>query len=173
MFQALHCTLHIGDASALHSGLGPECERWPRIVFATATSWRWWRWCCTLSRYVAYVEIYALFWGDQRDPKYACGGPNSILRTGVAVAVVLYFIPSSTSTRCGAGGSGGRAALLGSCALASCRLDSPADVRCRGTLPQGANNGRFMADIIPRCSLCSTIPDLRPVPLWGSSSVQK
>ena len=89
------------------------------------------------------------------------------------VAVVLYFIPSSTSTRCGAGGSGGRAALLGSCALASCRLDSPADVRCRGTLPQGANNGRFMADIIPRCSLCSTIPDLRPVPLWGSCSVQK
>ena len=90
----------------------------------------------------------------------------------VAVAVVLYFIPSSTSTRCGAGGSGGRAALLGSCAVASCPLDEVADVRCRGTLPQGANNGRFMADIIPR-ALCSTIPDLRPVPLWGPSSVQK
>ena len=143
MFQALHSTLHSGDASALHSGLGPECERWPRIVFATATSWRWWRWCwrwcCTLSRYVAYVEIYALFGGDQTDPKYACGGQNSILRTGVAVAVVLYFIPSSTSTRCGAGASGGRAALLGSCALASCRLDSPA---ARRTLSRNAAPGR-------------------------------
>ena len=73
------------------------------------------------------------FGGDQTDPKYACGGPNSILRTGVAV--VLYFIPSSTSTRCGAGGSGGRAALLGSCALASCLLDSPA---ARRTLSRNA-----------------------------------
>ena len=31
---------------------------------------------------VAYVEIYALFGGDQTDPKPACGGPNSFLRTG-------------------------------------------------------------------------------------------
>ena len=33
--------------------------------------------------FVAYVQIYVLFWGDQTDPKSACGGPNSILRTGI------------------------------------------------------------------------------------------
>ena len=32
---------------------------------------------------VAYVEIfYVAFGGDQTDPKSACGGPSSILRTG-------------------------------------------------------------------------------------------
>ena len=45
------CIAH-RDTSALHSGLGPECElgaAWPRIVFANpSSSWR--RWCCTLSR---------------------------------------------------------------------------------------------------------------------------
>ena len=33
--------------------------------------------------FLAYVEIYALFGGAQTDPKSACGGPNSILRTGI------------------------------------------------------------------------------------------
>ena len=35
-----------------------------------------------LLSFVAYVKIYALFGGDQTDQKSACGGPNSIVRTG-------------------------------------------------------------------------------------------
>ena len=31
---------------------------------------------------VAHVEIYALFGGDETDPKPACGGPNPFLGTG-------------------------------------------------------------------------------------------
>ena len=72
-----------------------------------------------------------------------------------------------------AAGAGGRHFWAAVLWLVAAWTHPRPDVRCRGTLPQGANNGRFMADIIPRCSLCSTIPDLRPVPLWGSSSVQK
>ena len=130
---ALH-SIHCGDASALHSGLGPECERWPRIVFATtATSWRWrwrWRWCCTLSR-----------------PRLAPGAVRAAVAGGRHFwAAVLWLVARWTRW--------------------------PTYVVAERWLPQGADNGRFMADIIPP-ALCSTIPDLIPVPLWGSSSVQK
>ena len=41
---------------------------------------------------VAYVEIYALFRGEQTDPKRACGGPNSFLRTGGVGGWDIYQI---------------------------------------------------------------------------------
>ena len=131
---ALH-SIHCGDASALHSGLGPECERWPRIVFATtATSWRWWRWrwCCTLSR-----------------PRLAPGAVRAAVAGGRHFwAAVLWLVARWTHP-------------------------GP-DVRCRGTLAAPRRRQRSVyGRYYPSRPLCSTIPDLRPVPLWGPSSVQK
>ena len=48
--------------------------------------------------FVAYVEIYALFGGDQTDRKSTCGGPNSISKTwGLQIVVLssVHFQPSS------------------------------------------------------------------------------
>ena len=36
---------------------------------------------------VEFVEIYALFGGDQTDPKSATGGPPQDLRTGIVLTV--------------------------------------------------------------------------------------
>ena len=94
------------------------------------------------------------------------------LAVALAVAVVLYFIPSSTPGAVRAAVAGGRHFWAAVLWLVARWTRWPTYVVAERWLPQGADNGRFMADIIPP-ALCSTIPDLIPVPLWGSSSVQK